>query len=162
MPQKEKLLICLREGKASHLFERSSKLSPSSTWSHQFEAKKSNIRYTVPSRFQEGRSSVLEYNRRKTFTWGCVRIKNMCCLMSKVLGQRQSIKLVVLVCLSKQIQAFFTFLSLISCVKFSPQMTFRISGNIYKPDAICRNNRNDPHFPSKALYRVLREGSHLK
>ena len=48
----------------------------------------------------------------------------------------ETIKLVVLVCLSKQIQAFFTFLSLISCVKFSPQMTFGPNGYINKPDAM--------------------------
>ena len=86
----------------------------------------------------------------------------MCCLMSKVLGQRQSIKLVVLVCLSKQIQAFFTFLSLISCVKFFPQMTFEINGYMNKPDAILRSNPNDSDFPSRALFGVLRKGSHLK
>ena len=153
MPQKEELLICLRKVLSFHR-PRHGRINS--------KPKKSNIRYTVPSRFQEGRSSVLEYNRRKTFTWGCVRMKNMCCLMSKVLGQRQSIKLVVLVCLSKQIQAVFTFLSLISCVKFSPQMTSEENSNIYKPDVNLRSNQNDSDFPSRALYGVLREGSHLK
>jgi len=74
----------------------------------------------------------------------------------------ETIKLVVLVCLSKQIQAVFTFLSLILCVKFFPQMTFENNGNIYKPDATYESNCNDSDFPSRALYGVLREGSHLK
>ena len=74
----------------------------------------------------------------------------------------ETIKLVVLVCLSKQIQAFFTFLSLISCVKFFPQMTSEENDYIYKRDAYLNSNQNDSKFPSLALSAVLREGLYLQ
>ena len=42
---------------------------PSSTWSNQFEAKESNLQYSLPSRFQEGSSWDLEFLRDFSFLW---------------------------------------------------------------------------------------------